>query len=154
MCLILDANLASRAFGVPTHEDFLAIIDWLTSDKKDGKLVVGGQLATELNKVTAARRFVRALQQAGRARLIPEQEANTEAAKIQGSCLSNDAHVIALARVSGARILCARDKRLHQDFGNPILISNPKGHVYQTQQHVLLLSKFGHTVACRRILQA
>ncbi len=101
MCLIVDASLASQVFNLPTNTDFIPIIHWLTSDRKDGKLVVGGQLASELNRVKASRRFVRALQQAGRARLIPTLEADTEAANIRASCVSNDAHVIALARVSG-----------------------------------------------------
>jgi hypothetical protein len=152
MCLIIDANLASTVFDAPTREDFVPITDWLTSNKKDGKLVVGGQLATELDKVNSARRFVRVLQQAGRARLIPDDAATDEAKRIGGKCVSNDAHVIALARLSGARVLCSHDKALQQDFGDLKLISKPKGRVYQRREHASLLREYGHTSACRKIL--
>ena len=48
MCLIVDANLAALIFSVPPRDDFQPVIEWLTN--KDGKLVVGGHLAVELNK--------------------------------------------------------------------------------------------------------
>jgi hypothetical protein len=53
-------------------------LDWLTSPKKDGKLVLGGQLADELNNVATTRRFIRTLLQAGRARLIPTDTIEVE----------------------------------------------------------------------------
>ena len=152
MCLIVDANLAPSVFGVPTDREFVPITEWLTSKKKDGKLVVGGLLATELDKISSARRFVRALQQAGRARLIPDHAATEEARRIRIGCVSNDAHIIALARISGARILCSYDKPLQQDFGNVRLISSPRGRVYQRREHASLLREYGHTSACRKIL--
>lgn len=152
MCLIIDANLASKAFAVPTHVDFKPVIEWLTSSRKNGKLVLGGELSKELDKVTAARRFVRALAQAGRVRLVPEQVARKEASSIRVYCVSNDSHVIALARISGARLLCSLDQALHKDFTSTNLISNPKGHIYKTRAHEPLLRLYGHTEACRRIL--
>lgn len=154
MCLIVDANLAAMVFVAPTPADFIPIIEWLTSDDKNGKLVVGGKLAEELDKVGLARRFVRALQQAGRARIIPNQVVNAETDRIAGQCKSNDAHVISLARISGARVLCSADKPLHQDFRNLELINTPRGRIYQTQAHAQLLRNYGHTTACRKLLNA
>jgi len=148
MCLIVDANLASVVFSDQPSKDFLPLLDWLTN--KDGKLVVGGQLAKEVDRVGAARRFVRVLLQAGRARRIPSKQTDNEAKSIANRCDSNDAHVIALARISGARILCSGDKMLHRDFTNLALISNPKGHIYQSVKHERLLRSYGHTEACRR----
>jgi len=150
MCLIVDANLASLVFGDDLQDDFKPVIDWLTSKKKDGKLVVGGQLATELNRVSSARRFVKSLMQAGRARRIPDNDIDAEARRVAGQCKSNDAHVIALARISGARILCSHDANLHTDFTNPALIAVPRGRVYQNITHQPLLQRYGHTQACKQ----
>ncbi len=52
---------------------------------------------------------------------------------------SNDAHVIALARVSGARILFCRDTALEKDFRNPSVINNPRGKIYKYKSHKNLL---------------
>jgi len=148
MCLIVDANLASLVFG-QDHDDFRPLIDWLVSPRTDGKLVVGGHLATELNRVGVARRFVISLLQAGRAKQISDIATNEEENLIAGSCKSDDPHVIALARISGARILCSHDKTLHKDFKNEELVSNPKGRIYQNAKHVPLIRKYGHSEACR-----
>jgi len=151
MCLIVDTNRASLVFAQLPTTDFIPIRDWLTSRKKDGQLVVGGYLEVELNKINGARRFILALQRAGRARFIPHSKVSAEEAIVDamGSCQSNDSHVIALARVSGARVLCSEDGALWADFKNQRLINNPRGRIYRTAQHARLLC---HTKACRKNL--
>lgn len=148
MCVIVDANLASRVFGSPAEPDFSPIIDWLL--ERGGELVVGGHLATELDRLGEPRRFVRALLRAGRARLVPDTEVKQEASTVDetGLCISNDCHIIALARVSGARTLCTHDRALQGDFGNSHLVSNPRGKVYKRQEHGHLLK---HTRSCGRL---
>ena len=49
------------------------------------------------------------------------------------TCRSNDQHVIALAQVSGARLLYSDDGDLHEDFKNNRLINRPRGVVYSTK---------------------
>jgi hypothetical protein len=102
MCLIVDANLASIVFG-PASPDFRPIIDWLTLPKKDGKLVIGGRLKGELYKIEAARRFIASLLDAGRAKIIPDDVTDKETLRVAPLCKSNDPHVIALAKISGAK---------------------------------------------------
>ena len=41
-------------------------------------------------------------------------------------------HVLALAQVSGARLLYSNDQTLQRDFKNSKLIKNPRGNVYTT----------------------
>jgi len=147
MCLIVDTNLAGVVFGSPGQSDFRPIIDWLT---RSGKLVVGGQLSGELERLNSVRRFIRALDQAGRLRRFSNAQTEAESLRIESNCRSNDAHIIALARISGARVLCSRDNALHRDFRNTRLISNPKGRIYQNAEHSRLLQLYGHTNACRR----
>lgn len=153
MCLIVDANRASLVFAHLPTTDFVPIREWLTSPKKDGQLVVGGHLEVELNKINGARRFILALQRAGRARFIPRSTVIAEEATVvaMGSFQSNDSHVIALARVSGARVLCSEDGDLWADFKDPRLINNPRGRIYRTAKHTQLLC---HTKACRKKVSA
>lgn len=147
MCLIVDANLAAIVFGEPVHDNFRPILNWLLSPKENGKLVVGGHLTTELYKVTNAHRFIRGLYQAGRVKIFPDDTVQKETKLVSSICESDDPHVIALAKVSGARILCSHDTTLHKDFTNLNIIS-PKGHIYQTSKHKRLLRLYGHTSAC------
>jgi hypothetical protein len=149
MCLIVDANRASLVFAQLPSPDFVPIRNWLTFPKKDGQLIVGGRLEAELNKINGARRFILALQRAGRARFISLSQVIAEEATVvaMGSCQSNDSRVIALARVSGARVLCSEDGALWTDFKNQRLINNPRGRIYRTAQHARLLC---HTKACRQ----
>jgi hypothetical protein len=148
MCVIVDANLASLVFSEPAGEDFSPIIDWLVDG--GGELVVGGHLAAELDRLAVPRRFVRDLRRAGRARLIPEMEVSQEEAQLEttGLCISNDCHVLALIRVSGARTVCTLDRALQTDIRNPQLVSKPRGSVYQRRTHAHLLR---HTRSCGRL---
>ena len=50
-----------------------------------------------------------------------------------GSFKSDDPHVIALAQISGARLLYSNDPDLQQDFGDKRLIDSPRGKVYSTR---------------------
>lgn len=140
MCVIVDANLAGVVFRSPPRADFEPVVDWLQTK---GRLVYGGQLTRELERVTAARKYLLELTRAGRA--VPWNDAKVEAEEKRIRCRSDDPHVIALARASGARTLCSRDKLLHQDFKDPKLVANPRGSVYQTTSHKRLLR---HTRSC------
>jgi|SRR3954464_11021027 hypothetical protein len=148
MCVIVDANLASKVFGDPAEKDFSPVIDWLVDG--GGELVIGGHLATELDRLGNCRRFVRALRRAGRARLIPETDISEEKAKLKetGLCVSNDLHVLGLVRASGARTVCTLDRDLQRDIRNPQVISSPRGSVYQRRSHAHLLR---HTKSCGRL---
>jgi predicted nucleic acid-binding protein len=139
MCVIVDANLAGLVFASPPHPDFVPVLDWL--QQRDGCLVVGGHLADELSRIEKARRFVVQLQRAGIARQVPAADVAREEAEVTatGLCESNDSHVVALARVSGARTLCTHDQALQRDFRNPQLVAKPRGAIYQRPAHGKLL---------------
>ncbi len=145
MCLLVDANLAAAVFARPPHADFSPVLGWL--EKGDGCVVYGGRLATELDRVGEGRRFLRSLLQAGRARLLPERDIDAEETVVAGTdlCRSDDPHILALARVSGARTLCTHDRNLQRDFRNSRLISAPRGSIYQRPEHSRLLR---HTGSC------
>jgi hypothetical protein len=160
MCLIIDKNVAPLVFG-GSSEEFRPIIDWLTSSQRNGRLVIGGHLKNELFEINNAKRFIIQLIRAGRARDILENvEEETERVKNLPELKSDDPHIIALARMSGARILCSHDVDLRKDFRNHRLISDPRGHIYQSDplgprsriyqntDREDFLNKYGHTKAC------
>ena len=133
MCAIVDANVAHEVFSSnpqPAGEKFF---DWII--KGSGRLVVGGKLLGELEASSEHfREWAAVAQSAGKMRIVPEREVGARAEYLQreGECRSNDHHVIALAQVSGARLLYSNDKRLQQDFKNSDLVRNPGGSVYST----------------------
>lgn len=149
MCIIIDANFASDVFKGPEHHNNSPVVDWLFSASKNGVIVYGGKLAEELLLMSDARRAIRVLLQAGRAVRVDDSSVDLEEQRViqLGICQSNDAHVIALARVSGARTLCSHDGALHIDFKNKQLIDKPRGCVYQNDTHSSLLR---HSSGCKR----
>jgi len=49
-----------------------------------------------------------------------------------GTCKSDDPHIIALAQISGARLLYTNDKALQKDFKRKELIDSPRWKIYST----------------------
>jgi hypothetical protein len=149
VCVIIDANLAFRIFTSEPEADFRPVFDWLYASDKDGCLVFGGKLSEELANRKDSLRYLRALFQAGRAFQIPHTivQSGVQEQIRSGLCRSNDPHVVSLARVSGARILCSDDRNLWRDFRNPKLISKPRGRIYRNATHTDLLH---HDPCCPR----
>lgn len=143
MCVIVDANRAA-AFGDTTDEHFRPVREWLL---RGGVLVYGGRLAAELARVSAAQRLVAALLRSGNARLVAAADVGREehAVAKTGLCKSNDPHVVALVRLSGARTVCTEDKALWADLKNRALV-NPVARIYRTKKHWKLLR---HEPPCR-----
>ena len=64
-----------------------------------------------------------------------EVDARTEHIKGEGTCRSDDEHIIALAQISGARLLYSNDRALRHDFTNKRLIDSPRGKLYSTPKN-------------------
>lgn len=144
MCLIVDANRVALVFTSKSHVDIKPVWDWLN---KGGALVYGGKLLEELNRHGEARRALVELKRAGRAFEEDPQKIARELSAVEQLCGSNDAHVIALARASGARLLLSGDHLAIADFKNKSLISKPRGKVYSSARHKKILC---HSQNCRR----
>ena len=135
MCGIIDANVAHEVFGddrPPSGERFF---DWLASPR--GQLVVGGDLLRELGHNRGFVRWLGAAVRSGRARSTPNEAVNARAEELRQSdmCRSNDEHVLALALISGARLLFTNDAALIADFKNREIVANPRGKVYTTAEN-------------------
>ena len=130
MCAIVDANVAREVFGLDRPAAGAEFFKWI--NQEGGRLVTGGKLLEELER-TPAREWVRQAMLSGFVRNVGDAEVDARAVELRDSCISNDPHVIALAQVSGARLLYSNDGNLHRDFGNKELIDAPRGKVYSTR---------------------
>ena len=133
MCAIVDANVTHEVFGSnpqPAGEKFF---EWI--NKGTRRLVAGGKQLEELEVSSPDfRRWIIDAVVAGKMRIVNRDEVDRRAEQIQrqGTCKSNDPHIIALAQVSNSRLLYSNDGDLQHDFKNRRLIDNPRGRVYST----------------------
>jgi len=123
--------------------EFEPVSSRLFSRKPQLRVAYSGLLQRELFENGGIRQVLRELDAAGRAKVVPEQIIKEEEQSVRNLdlCVSNDVHIIALARAASARVLISLDQKLHQDFTNPKLLNSPRGKVYQNRQHVKLLNK-------------
>jgi hypothetical protein len=143
MCLIVDTNVAHLALSDSADPEFKPVYKSLFGDcRPEQTLVYGGHLATEYGRSGRISRAVEELLRAGRARREDDDAVNAETRLVTKPCTSNDPHVIALARVSGVRLLCTHDTNsgLMADFKNKELIDRPRGKIYTRRRNSSLLS--------------
>ena len=133
MCAIVDNNVRDQVFGEdsdsPAGKFFL---EWLSAGR--GKLVVGGELLRELRGYGDFNRWLRTALTRNIALAIDDNEVDfeTQAIRDQRVCRSDDEHVVALARVSGARLLFTNDRALQDDFRNIRIVPGTRGRIYTT----------------------
>lgn len=137
MCAIVDANVRDEVFGRASSEAGKFFLNWLQKNPTGGRLALGGKLRNELARLGNFRRIYDLLRLNGRVVDIEDSvvDAETQILQARQICSSNDTHVLALARVSGARLLYTNDQALQQDFNNPQIVANPRGRVYTTRLH-------------------
>ena len=134
MCAILDNNVRHEVFGdcdtqTPAGKYFLDRVE-----RSAGKLVIGGELRRELSEYKCFLNWLRTATRRNVVRSIDDKRVDDETRTLreQGDCLSNDEHVLALARVSDTRILFTNDVALQKDFTDGNIINDPRGQVYTT----------------------
>lgn len=152
MSLIIDANIATGVLprlqsGVENssrlNPDFTPVWEAISTQK--ARVVSGGKLRRELNKIQWIRDTLIHMDRQGTLHQINDESVDGEEARVKRMklCKSDDEHVIALARVSNARLLCSLDEALGKDFLNQKLIDHPRGHVYKKASHRDLIRKHG-----------
>ena len=144
MCIIIDANLAGDVFSISTPDDFAPLIHWI---ENGGKVVFGGGNGRELGRIILAAKRLQEWKRSGMAEEILDVDKEESRVINTLSYKSNDPHIIALARLSGARTLCSHDQDLHCDFKNASLVPRPKGRIYQDRSHTATLK---HSNGCRK----
>ena len=146
MCAILDANVAGQVFGRERPPAGEAFFRWINLSR--GRLIAGGKLLRELdnNHTFTAWRLQAA--RAGRMLLLSDEAVDARAAQLEAekACRSNDAHVVAVGQLGGARLLYSNDGDLQKGFRDKALIDQPRGKVYSTR------TRDDMTLAHRRLL--
>ncbi len=133
MCAIVDNNVRHEVFG--THDTQTPagklFLDWLDSGR--GVLVVGGHLRREIGEYRRFQLWLETAVQFGRARQIDDAQVDRETDEMSSQGIrSNDPHILALARISGARLLFTNDRDLQQDFGDSAILQGTRGRIYTT----------------------
>jgi hypothetical protein len=146
MCLIIDANCAwELSNGAP---DATPIATWLK--RGDSRIAIGGtKLNIEYKKIGNFMKLLGVLDSRGQIHRAEEHLVDREAERIESELIltSDDPHILALAIVSGARIIYSHDSNLHTDFCNQHIIAKPQGKIYQNKNHAHLLID---ALPCRR----
>jgi len=142
MCIIVDANVVGTVL-LDTNEAVFAPIRKRLFGSHPVKLVYGGQLREEYERISAVMRQLHVLDQAGRTLRISDGQVDDETERIRklNICGSNDEHIIALARVSRVRLLVSADGNLRQDFKKRELVDEPRGKLYTHASHARLLKE-------------
>jgi hypothetical protein len=143
VCIIIDVNVAPRVL-LQEDPEFEPVSSRLLGNAKPQlRITYGGLLQRELFENSEIRLVLRELDSAGRAKVVPDQRISEEEETVSNLdlCVSDDLHIIALARAASARVLISLDQDLHRDFTNPRILNNPRGKVYQNRQHAKLLNK-------------
>lgn len=140
MCLVIvDAHFINEVISTNCCQGLLPIRRAMM--EKRIILVYGGtKLKREYAPIISR---IASLDRAGIAKLVPDRKVDDETTVLVGDSRlsSDDPHIIALARVSGARLLCSQDQNLHCDFKNLDLVPRPKGNIYQNTNHKSLIRK-------------
>lgn len=128
-CAILDANCLGETFGREESQAGAEFRRWVGVE---GRLVSGGKLHEELRRSAEFRRWAEFAIRSPHLRVIPDRdlEAETQELERRADVRSDDPHVLALARVSGTRLLYTRDRKLRSDFQDPAIIADPRGQLY------------------------
>ena len=136
MCAIVDVNNCHKVFGEPSVRTPAGqyFFEWLEGES--GRVVFGGtKFKTEIAGVGRYANWLATAYSKGRAYKLGDGVVDDEEQTLIASntCQSNDEHLIALAKVGGARLLFTEDPKLHTDFGDSLIIANPRGKVYSTR---------------------
>ena len=146
MCTVVDKSVFGELWdrdGKPAGQGFRKIVESGRLPLAFGGTKIKDEIAPPIpGKSSRMLEWIQQLQSAGRLIRVPDHAVDTRAhelatgAAIASSRIrSNDHHVIALAQVSGARLLYTNDKRLTDDFRNPLIIESPRGRVYSTNEN-------------------
>ncbi len=139
MCLIVDANTGATL--VNSDVEAIPILEWL--DKGAGSVAIGGKLSTELSEHRRLWRKLAEYTRSGACKVYPTAKIEGQYSQINRQQMSsNDIHILALARVSGCRLLFSRDNALSRDFKNKKIIpprDGQAGRIYRDSRDRALL---------------
>lgn len=139
MCVIVDTNTFHK-FKKRNNEDMEPVWTWL--EKRGGKIAYSDTEKLEEEWNRAGMQDLREqLIQAGKLKRVPPQDVQKKADELKGKIKSDDEHIIALALVTGVKVLISYsdyesgqkgDSDLFDDFRDRNLVG---GRVYTKKSH-------------------
>ena len=123
MCVIVDNSARNEVFGKTATATGRKLEG--SFDNQKTRLVLGGGLRKELMQNKRFRIWFVEADRKGSVHRACDACVNDQTTQLNISqvCQSNDTHVIALAQISGCKILCAVDRALQVDFTSTNLIN-------------------------------
>ncbi|MBI1902989.1 MAG: hypothetical protein HYS13_17970 [Planctomycetia bacterium] len=142
MCLIVDPSVLGRVLPAPPgnpHSEFEPVHTALL--RKTARAIYGGKKLTQEYRNALGPRLAQ-YDRAGIFQQWPHPEVDAEQVRLEAQrrCVSNDVHIIALARVSGVRLLCSDDNGLIHDFKNREILDQPR-NVFRKRSHKHLIHR-------------
>ena len=137
MCLIVDASVVNELVANKTKRSkvFLEF-----QSKRRIRIATCSDLKKEHKGNTAVIDFFRRIKQNNLLDDIDDEQIDAEKDLVAKAAQpkSNDLHVLALARISGARVIATDDRALQEDIGNKKLLDAPRGKVFsnENQRHL------------------
>jgi hypothetical protein len=119
MCIIIDANQAHIISEFGRCPYYTELVRWVS---KGGKIVSGGKLEAELFRINSMRALITEWKRSGRLVSICSVRLKELENDIRASCISNDPHVVALAKLSDADVVVTSDNALVGDLKNRLLV--------------------------------
>jgi hypothetical protein len=104
-------------------------------------LVFGGRLAQEYAGCSVVvKNLIQELHRSGRALRLNDALVEAEEVRLKqgGLCRSNDPHVMAVAKVAQARLVCTNDAALREDFRDRAILNKPRGKLWSPAAHSTL----------------
>jgi hypothetical protein len=140
---IVDANCCTLVLCKEDANDDFAPLRTAIVNGQTRITIGGAKFRTEYIKLKSVWRFVMQLDRAGRVFLVSDAkvDADEQSIVLKFQLKSDDPHILALARVSGSRLLCSNDQNLHADFLNKDIVDKPRGSIYQNASHAHLIRK-------------
>ena len=131
MCAIVDANVANAAVSQQANEASKEFLRHVSTGAL--KIVVGGyRLHDELQKCSGLfQRWFSRARYAGHIVDVDNELVDQRSRSLEesGKCVSNDSHLVALAELTGARLVFTNDRDLQRDCKS---ILRPQASIYTT----------------------
>lgn len=141
MCMIVDACVVSHLSN--RTADGQPVLKWLLDSKAKSGMIVGGRLTAELHKAGIGN-LLALLKQTARLHEVEEAILKDDESTLRTSekFKSNDVHVLALARVSRARLVFTTDRNLGDDLKDKKLVPQ-RISIYKNARHAHLIRNCG-----------
>ena len=133
MCIIVDTNTFHK-LREPDDEDMEPVWTWL--EKRDGKIAYADTEKLEAEWDKGGMQDLRnQLRRSGQLKVVSSEDVQEKADELKGRIASNDEHIIALALITGVKVLVSYregDRDLFDDFRDRNLVG---GRVYTRKGH-------------------